>query len=292
MSDSEDHIREKRQRNENEDSDPNSDTFVGPSPSEAVPLKKRKVLPFEKLYVDSLPCAESYERSYMHRDTITHCVVSSTDFIITASCDGHIKFWKKMETGIEFVKHFRSHLGPIVKIACNSEGTLLCSASLDKSLKIFDIVNFDMINMLRLDYVPGTVEWIHSSGDPIHSLAVSDKESPKIYIYDGKSNETYLNVLDKIHMNPVSLMKYNPKYDVVVSVDKKGMLEYWAGNKQDYIFPRNVSFDSKLDTNLFEFAKNKTVPSGLAFSPDGKKFATISSDRKVRVFNFVTGKLV
>ncbi|KAG5878478.1 hypothetical protein JTB14_003165 [Gonioctena quinquepunctata] len=291
MSDSEEPSQEKRTHDE-EDNDSNSDDFVGPSLAEAAPVKKRKVLPYEKLYLESLPCAESYERSYMHRDSISHCVVSSSDFIVTASCDGHIKFWKKMETGIEFVKHFRSHLGPIVKIACNSEGSLLCSASLDKSLKIFDIINFDMINMLKLDYIPGTVEWIHSSGDPIHTLAVSDKDSPKIYVYDGRADGEHLKVLEKIHMNPVCLMRYNSKFDVAISVDKKGMLEYWTGNKQDYIFPKNVAFDSKLDTNLFEFAKNKTVPTGLAFSPDGKKFATISTDRRVRVFNFVTGKLL
>ena len=34
-----------------------------------------------------------------------------TEFLITASVDGHVKFWKKKEDGIEFVKHFRSHLG-------------------------------------------------------------------------------------------------------------------------------------------------------------------------------------
>ena len=34
-----------------------------------------------------------------------------TDFIATASQDGHLKFWKKQEDGIEFVKHFRAHLG-------------------------------------------------------------------------------------------------------------------------------------------------------------------------------------
>jgi hypothetical protein len=31
-----------------------------------------------------------------------------TDFVITASAD---KFWKKGDDGIEFVKHFRTHLG-------------------------------------------------------------------------------------------------------------------------------------------------------------------------------------
>lgn len=65
-----------------------------------------------------------------------------TAFIVTCSIDGHIKFWKKQETGIEFVKHFRGHLGNIQDVAINSSGTLLCTISNDKSLKVFDVVNF------------------------------------------------------------------------------------------------------------------------------------------------------
>jgi len=30
---------------------------------------------------------------------------------------GHLKFWKKKPIGIEFAKHFRSHLGPIEGLA-------------------------------------------------------------------------------------------------------------------------------------------------------------------------------
>lgn len=283
-------LQEKRRHESEEESD--SDGFVGPTLAEAAQPKKRKILPHEQLYLDALPCSESYERSYMHRDIVTHCLVSATDFIITASCDGHIKFWKKMETGIEFVKHFRSHLAPIVSIACNTEGTLLCSASADKSIKIFDVVNFDMINMMKLDYTPATIEWIHSSGDAMQVLAISDRDSTKIYIYDGRTGGTPLQILEKIHLNPVTLIKYNPKYDIAVSADKKGMLEYWSGIKQNFIFPKNVAFDSKLDTDLFEFAKNKTFVISLTFSPDGKKFASLSADRRVRVFNFLTGKLI
>ena len=37
-----------------------------------------------------------------------------TDFIATASQDGHLKFWKKQEVGIDFVKHFRAHLGELL----------------------------------------------------------------------------------------------------------------------------------------------------------------------------------
>lgn len=78
----------------------------------------------------------------MHRDIVTHLVATSTDFLITGSCDGHVKFWKKMEGGIEFIKHFRSHLGPITALAVNVQGTFLCSVSSDKSLKVFDVINF------------------------------------------------------------------------------------------------------------------------------------------------------
>ena len=49
-----------------------------------------------------------------------------TDFIITASQDGHVKFWKKKEEeGIEFVKHFRSHLGVPFVCVCGGEINVL-----------------------------------------------------------------------------------------------------------------------------------------------------------------------
>lgn len=53
------------------------------------------VLEFESLYIENLPTSETYEFSYMHRDVVTHVVVTKTDFVITASQDGHLKFWKK-----------------------------------------------------------------------------------------------------------------------------------------------------------------------------------------------------
>jgi len=86
----------------------------GPAAPDVPPAKRRKVLKFHKLYLSQLPSSDKYERSFMHRDSVTHIAVAPrTDFIITASSDGHVKFWKKQPTGIEFVKHFRSHLGTI-----------------------------------------------------------------------------------------------------------------------------------------------------------------------------------
>ncbi|KAJ1567804.1 Leukotriene A-4 hydrolase, partial [Cladochytrium tenue] len=74
--------------------------------------KRTRVLPHDELYLSHLPSADLYERSLMHHDVVNLVAVTRTDFFITTSVDKHVKFWKKTDRGIEFVKHFRAHLGP------------------------------------------------------------------------------------------------------------------------------------------------------------------------------------
>jgi peptidylprolyl isomerase domain and WD repeat-containing protein 1 len=229
----------------------------------------------------------------MHRDNLSFVICTKTDFIISASGDGHVKFWKKMDDGIEFVKHFRAHLNPITSLTANVMGSLLCTSSTDKTVKIFDVINFDMINMIRLDFTPLTTCWIYKAGDTIPCLAVSDTDSPKISIFDAQGGNDPIHVIEKLHTKPVNAICYNSTYETVISVDKSGILEYWQGHKHNFAFPEKiVQFESKLDTSLYEFAKNKTIVTGISVNSDGKKFATMSTDRKVRVFLFLNGKLI
>lgn len=41
-------------------------------------------------------------------------------------------------------------VGVIESIAASAEGALFCSVGDDRAMKIFDVVDFDMINMLKL----------------------------------------------------------------------------------------------------------------------------------------------
>jgi peptidylprolyl isomerase domain and WD repeat-containing protein 1 len=179
-------------------------------------------------------------------------------------------------------------------IACDASDKLLVSIANDKTLKVFDVVNFDMINMIKLKFVPAKCVWIHSLGDAVQAIAVTDSESPRIFVYDAAGGSKPLRVLDKLHMAPVTALKYNAAFCTVISVDKAGMLEYWSSAKYDFAFPDKdrVAFDSKLDTDLYEFAKNKATVHDIAFTPNGRLFATISSDRKIRVFKFATGAMI
>ncbi|XP_021716416.1 peptidyl-prolyl cis-trans isomerase CYP71-like [Chenopodium quinoa] len=261
---------------------------VGP----ALPPQRRpkRPLQFEHAYLDSLPCANMYEKSYMHRDVVTHVAVSCADFFITGSYDGHLKFWKKKPIGIEFAKHFRSHLGPIEGLAVSFDGLLCCTISSDQSVKVYDVVNYDMMVMVRLPYIPGAVEWVYKQGDIKAKLAISDRDSPFVHIYDVRAGNNDPIISKKIHTGPVKVMKYNPVFDAVISADTRGIFEYWDPVTLDFS-ENGITFKLKTDTNLFEMVKCKTTVSAIEVSPDGKQFSVTSPDRRIRVFWYRTGKL-
>jgi len=280
-----------KQNSDGEESSSSDDDFMGPSLRDAAPVKKKKVLEYEKVYLENLPSGENYEKSFMHRDIVTHVSVTKTDFIITASQDGHIKFWKKAEVGIDFVKHFRAHLSPITQLVINSTGTLLCTLSSDRAVKIFDIVNFDMINILQLNFIPARACWIFNVGDLVPEVAIAETDTNNIHVFDGKGESKALKVISDVHFKPVTLMEYCATHNIVISTDEGGMVEYWSGSRNEYKFPKSVKFESKVETDLYEFAKKKATPLCITVSPNDQFFATFASDRKIRIFRIVTGKL-
>ncbi|KAF5744854.1 Cyclophilin71 isoform 2 [Tripterygium wilfordii] len=261
---------------------------VGPGPAKRA--RPKRPLQFEQAYLDALPSANMYEKSYMHRDVVTHVAVSAAEFFITGSIDGHLKFWKKKAIGIEFAKHFRSHLGPIDGLAVSADGLLCCTISSDRSVKVYDVVNYDMMVMIRLSYVAGSVEWVYKQGDVKANVVVSDRNSSYVHIYDVRAGSNEPIISREIHLGPIKVMRYNPVFDAVISSDAKGIIEYWSPT--DLQFPASeVNFKLKSDTDLFEIVKCKTTVSTIEVSPDGKQFSITSPDRRIRIFWFKTGKL-
>lgn len=191
----------------------------------------------------------------MHRDQLCFTIFTPhTDFLITSSIDGVVKFWKKDYGGVEFVKEFRAHNGEIRSVSVSADGRNFATAGIDRTVKIFDVITFDLLALLSFDYTPKCVCWIHGRGASFPQLAVSADEDSWIRIFDGRGEtQEPFHVIKNLHRNPVSLMAYNNEYDCVISADEGGMLEYWqpSGN---YEKPDNV-FAIKSSTNLFEFKK-------------------------------------
>ncbi|KAJ5229220.1 hypothetical protein N7489_009928 [Penicillium chrysogenum] len=275
---------------EAENSDDSSDDDFGPAlPSEVAPKKKRRKLPFEKVYINALPVSARYSKSLMHKDQLSFVTVAPyTDFVITSSVDGFVKFWKKMAEGIEFVKEFRAHPGEIRGVTVSADGRSFATAGLDKTLKIFDVITFDLLAMYTLDFVPRCVCWVHPRGASLPLLAATDESSNTIQVFDGRGeNPQPLHTLKSIHRSPVVSLAFNNAFDCVVSADESGMIEYWRAGDGSFEKPNNV-FELKSSTNLFAFKKAKSVPTAITIPPVRR---TLRNDRQIRVFDFATGKL-
>lgn len=123
-----------------------SDDDFGPAlPSAVAPKKKRRKLAFEKVYISALPASPRYSKSLMHKDQLSYVTVTPhTDFLITSSIDGVVKFWKKMAVGVEFVKEFRAHVGEITSTSVSADGRSFATAGADKTVKVFDVITFGM----------------------------------------------------------------------------------------------------------------------------------------------------
>ncbi|TFK61387.1 hypothetical protein BDN72DRAFT_965195 [Pluteus cervinus] len=264
-----------------------------PSGGGEVAKKKRKVLPHERLYLEHLPNADQYHKSFMHRDNINFCVVTKTDFIITTSIDGHLKLWKKQETGIEFVKQYRAHLTAVTAVSASADGQLFATVSEDGTAKVFDVVDFDMINIIKLGFKPHACCWVHQRGQAQGLLAITDTASGTIRLYDGRGGDGPLEIITTIHKFPVHVMAFSDRYNTVISADEGGFVEYWTP-VEPFVLPKNVSglWSYKTETDLYEFKKSKSTPTCITLSPDSSAFVTFSlPDRQIRIFSFLAGKL-
>lgn len=215
---------------------------------------------------------------------------------------------------IEFVKEFKAHTGPVVDAVFSPDGRFLATISgeadesslkIDKTVKVFDVVSFDMINFFELSAPPECICWESSGASP--RLLIALKDSPNIYIHNPDSDtspETPEYIISKLHKKPVKIIAYNAVLDCAISTDSLGMIEYWrpqpvnsaSNNKAEAEFAKPSGgkwFDLKSSTNLYDCRKAKSIPTSLTISPNGMLFALFSfPDRKIRVFKFKSGKLL
>ncbi|KAL9113677.1 MAG: hypothetical protein Q9227_002122 [Pyrenula ochraceoflavens] len=269
-----------------------SDDDFGPALPSDVPPKKKRKLPYESLYVDALPKGSRYSKSLMHKDQVISVKVAPhpVDFVITTSIDGVVKFWKKVAQGIEFAKEYKAHNGQIRSSSISADGASFATAGDedDNSIKIFDVVTFDLLTILNLDSPPTAIAWVHKRGSsPLLAVGVGKI----IRIYDGRGDRSDpMQSLSSFHRAPVTAMAYNDAYDCVVSADSSGMVEYWQP-REPFEKPTSV-YKMKSATSLFDFKKSRSVPASITMSPSRNQFATISfPDRQIRIFDFASAKV-
>uniref|UniRef100_A0A0G4FPX9 peptidylprolyl isomerase n=1 Tax=Chromera velia CCMP2878 TaxID=1169474 RepID=A0A0G4FPX9_9ALVE len=286
---------------EGDDEEEDDDFGPMPQPAAGQTKKKRKVVIDEAMYLQNLPSGEMYEKSFMHREVVTKVVCSSeSEFILTGSADGHVKFWKKTFDGIEFVKHFRAHLGKLYDLSLSEDGAFACSVGEDSAMKTFDVLNFDLVCMTKLSFRPFACCLLHKKGELSPLVAVSERQSPSLHLLEAMTgNGTPLRTLTR-HVAPVHIIRALPKLGFALSIDRKGGIELWDPQSVSppFAMPTKQStggtfrFGSKMDTDMFELQKSGTSASAVGVAPDSSLVAMLCEDFHLRVFRTHSFKLV
>jgi len=87
-------------------------------------------------------------------------------------------------------------------------------------------------------------------------------------------------------------MSLNAVASTVISIDMKGIIEYWDINSFSLPSLPVITYKYKTDTGLYDLAKARTVPCTMTIASKGKYFAIFSRDKQIRVYEFTSGKLL
>lgn len=240
---------------------------------EALKRKKAKIMSPDELeaFVNNLPSAPFYARSYMHRDVVSHVAYSPfADFVVTASVDGHVKFWSRTtSTGdgagdanagamLELAKHYRAHMCKIADLCATTEGDLVLTVgATDLNAKVFDVGTYDMAGQVKLVAAPLRACWLFGGGsrDTVRRFAVSDAGGPTIRVYapferghgDGAATPTW--IVNANHDAPVTALAYHDDGaggGIAISGDSNGGLELWNMTRRARQQPLRLPSDQSM----------------------------------------------
>jgi peptidylprolyl isomerase domain and WD repeat-containing protein 1 len=218
-------------------------------------MVKKKMVP--EFHNQEIPGSSHYHVSWMHAKTVIATVTSMKHgYVVTASHDGCVKFWKRLQvdkegdsgTGdqnsqqqqqqpcLEFCKSFTAHAaGTVQALAMDEAGDTCVSVGSDGLLKFYDVSTFDATAMISTRKKLGTaVSWLTVTNSAAKAVAVAAADSGNIYLYaaddtSGGSSGSGLQQTLTLHASTsrVTALAYNAKHHCMISTDDGGIIEVW-----------------------------------------------------------------
>ncbi|KAG5646726.1 hypothetical protein DXG03_002408 [Asterophora parasitica] len=190
--------------------------------------------------------------------------------IATGGDDGKVKVWST-HTGFCFVT-FTEHSAPISSVAFAKQGSVLFSASLDGTVRAYDLIRY---RNFRTFTSPSPVQFSSLAVDPSGEVvAAGSTDSFEVFLWSVQTGKL-LDVLSG-HEGPVSSLVFSPS----------GANQLASGSWDKTVHVWNVFGRSRAVEPL-------TVTSdvlALAFRPDGKELATSTLDGQITFFDIQESK--
>eukprot|EP00371_Babesia_bovis_P002230 XP_001610877.1 peptidyl-prolyl cis-trans isomerase [Babesia bovis T2Bo] len=239
------------------------------------------------------PIVDTSSTTKKRKDSLRSVVASaSTRYIATGSDDGYINFWYYDTDGVQFVKRIEAHKARITHMRASLDGLVLGSIALDRKYNHIDFPSFDVVTRINLEFVPLCFEFITTSSSPHTILAIASAGDSKVYIYKPSISSKPERIVS-ISTKDIHTMVHNSRYDVCLAANRHGDVDVFDANT--FKFPSKQSqlqFQMKGDTDLYEMRKVSTHVVSMAISPNGEFTAMHCHDGMIRLYRFVTMKLI
>lgn len=207
----------------------------------------------------------------------TNCLAYSPDgqFIATGGDDNKVKLWST-SSGFCFVT-FEEHSGPISAITIVPNGKTVLSASMDGTVRCFDLVRYRNFRTLS---TPSPVQLLSLAVDASGEVACAGALEPfEVYVWSVQTGKL-LEVLTG-HTGPISGLAFNPAKATLASCswDKEvRMWDVYASGKSSRVAEEPLIHESDI--------------LALAFRPDGREVCTTTLSGKLLFWDLNTGNLV
>lgn len=216
--------------------------------------------------------SESYilkqQGHYFDMNTLAYAPDGQT--IATGGDDGKVKVWST-HTGFCFVT-FAEHTAPISAVSFAKHGHVLFSASLDGTLRAYDLVRY---RNFRTFTSPTPVQFSCLAVDPSGEVvAAGSTDSFEVFLWSVQTGKL-LDVLAG-HEGPISSLAFSPSgANQLVSGSWDRTVRVWS------VFGRSRAVEP--------FSLNSDVLA-VAIRPDGKELAISTLDGQITFFDIDQGK--
>lgn len=201
------------------------------------------------------------------------CASYSLDgtYIVSGNLAGRIKVWSAIN-GETIATFGEEHNGPIksLKFAPNKSGKVIVSASLDGTIRAYDLNKYKNFRTFQSPVVERRPEFISldidSSGE---FIAAGTYNYFEIYLFSLQTGK-FLEYLTG-HEGPVSGVAFSPNTNILVSSSWDTTARIW-----------NLFEGSNGQRDVIEFADEVIT---VAFRPDGNQFAVSTRNGLIALFN-------
>jgi periodic tryptophan protein 2 len=223
-----------------------------------------------------------------HAEGLTSLTYSGDGALIaTGGEDGKVKLWNSL-SGYCFVT-FSDHQGSVtaVKFSANTKNFVLFSASLDGTVRAYDLYRYRNFrtfiagdkNLVSEDNKALSVQFSCLATDPSGEIiCAGTQDSFEIFLWTVQTGQL-LDVFSG-HQAPVSSLLFNPVHSVLVSGSWDKTVRMWE------VYSGGDTGNAK------ESLTHQSDVTAVAFRPDGSQLCSASLDGSLNFWDTISGEMI